>query len=122
MRHAVAPFGATKRRVITHNGQLPAPNAQPHPTFHLAFAWSHCESPMTTATTSLSRARLSRLITTICCQVPSASSPSTIGTQMLVLSSAERTCEKPLPSPQRAVVVVVVRRRDVIERATQIVQ
>src|SRR5262245_62378802 len=34
----VAPNGATSwRRVKTENAKLPAPNAQPHTTFHLAF-------------------------------------------------------------------------------------
>ena len=59
-------------------------------------------SPITVATTSRPLGRLSRLITTICCHVPSCSRPSTTGTDRPVLRSAERTWEKPLPSPHLA--------------------
>jgi hypothetical protein len=48
-------------------------------------------SPSSTATSSRMRSRLSRLIATTCCHVPSTSSPSTTGRDKLVLSSADRT-------------------------------
>ena len=83
-----------------NSGQMNRPRADSQILSTLPLAILFAQRPMTCIAISRFLGRLSKSRTTICCQVPSLSFPSSTRTTMEGFSNDARTWENPFPSCQ----------------------